>query len=126
MADRDDQLLRLALASVADNRPSRAAPALIAQLERSDLDPEVRLLVIRLLGTMPSPRARDWFLKQALAKRRWRPGKRLAAKSPELLAIIAALAAHWTHDTTAAAVLQLAAESSDGDIRAAAARGRDG
>jgi hypothetical protein len=54
-----------------------------------------------------------------LHRRRWL-GRRLAPKSPELLAALAALATGWPDDHAAADVLQRALQHPDADIRAAA------
>jgi hypothetical protein len=46
-------------------------------------------------------------------------------KSPEILAIVAALARSWREDKAAAEVLRLAQSSGDAEIRAVAQLGRE-
>jgi hypothetical protein len=120
LADGDPQVLQFALAAAGDRCPSRGVGALIDQLERRQLDPELRAQMIRVLSGSRLPRARDWLLRRALVRRPWLPGRRLAPRSPELLAVLGGLAAFWADDRIAAAALRLAAASRDADVRAAA------
>jgi len=77
------------------------------------------LQIVRVLGTLSTPATRDCLIRRALARRRWLPGRRLAPKSPEMVAAIGGLATRWPHDPAAREVLRLAAKSADPEIRAA-------
>jgi hypothetical protein len=119
LTDADDLILRTALGAALDSCPAEAAPLLIDQLEARGQAADVRVQVVRVLGTLRTPAARDCLVRRALARRRWLPGRRLASKSPELVAAISGLAARWASDPVAADVLRLAARSADPEIRAA-------
>jgi hypothetical protein len=120
LTDGDDFILRTALTAALDGCPAEAAPLLVDQLESRAQPADVRLQIVRVLAGMRAPAARDCLIRRALARRRWLPWKRLAAKSPETVAAIAGLAGHWAGDPTAVEVLRLAGKSRDDEVRAAA------
>ncbi|HEU5170549.1 MAG TPA: hypothetical protein VFU46_08420 [Gemmatimonadales bacterium] len=120
LADPDEQNLRIAVAAALDGCPAVAVPLVARRLEQPTLGPELRLLLIRVLAAASTPGARDWLVQRCIVRRRLLPGKRLAPKSPELLAALAALAARWAADAGAAEVLRVAGASPDGELRAAA------
>lgn len=124
LTDGDDLILRTALAAALDSCPLEAAPLLIDQLESRSQTADVRVQIVRVLGSLRSPVARDCLIRRALSRRRWLPGRRLGAKSPELVAAISGLAAQWAGDPAAADVLRLAGKSADPEIRSAAGAGR--
>jgi hypothetical protein len=117
--DADDGILGLALSSVLDSCP----PEAISHLERIAGDPkrhaEARVLAIRAIARSGTRTALGLLRDLALPPRRWLR-RRLAPKSPELLAALAGMAVHWRNDPIAADVLTLATQHSDPEIRAAA------
>ena len=117
--DADDGILGLALSSVLDSCP----PEAMSHLERIAGDPkrhaEARVLAIRAIARSGTHTALHLLRDLALPPRRWLR-RRLAPKSPELLAALAGMAVHWRQDPTAADVLTLAMQHSDPEIRAAA------
>jgi hypothetical protein len=117
--DADDGILGLALSSVLDSCP----PEAMSHLERIAGDPkrhaEARVLAIRAIARSGTRTALHLLRDLALPPRRWLR-RRLAPKSPELLAALAGMAVHWRQDPTAADVLTLAMQHSDPEIRAAA------
>jgi hypothetical protein len=74
---------------------------------------------VRILARTRAPQALRVLVDLALKRRFWLR-RRLAPKSPELLAAVAALASFWPHEPVAAAVLDRALHHSDPDVRAAA------
>jgi HEAT repeat protein len=121
LADPDWAITGLALAAAVDACPFEAIP--MAQRIAADLKrpSELRVLAVRVLARSRTPESLRVLHELVLHRRRWL-GRRLAPKSPELLAALAALATHWPGDPTAADVLQRALQHSDPDIRAAAGR----
>ena len=117
--DADDGILGLALSSVLDSCP----PEAISHLERIAGDPkrhaEARVLAIRAIARSGARTALGLLRDLALPPRRWLR-RRLAPKSPELLAALSGMAVHWRNDPIAADVLNLAMQHSDPEIRAAA------
>jgi len=79
-----------------------------------------RALAIRALGAARARAARDVLLQLTSGGRTLLGRERLASKSPELLASLAALAAGWASDPAVQAVLERATTSKDAEIRLAA------
>jgi hypothetical protein len=119
LADRDLWIVRSVLTAAMDGCPSEAAPHLVRELEQGSRPSDIRVQIVRVLGGIPSPAARDCLLRRALARRRWLPWRRLVPKSQESLAAIAGLARQWRADPAAAVVLRLAGRSPDAEVRAA-------
>jgi len=120
LRDPDPRTARLALTAALDNCPSTAV-SLIVDLARDARRPsEVRVLAIKVLGRSQHPAALTALLALTDGGTTWRGRPKLPARSLELLAAVMALAAGWTGDTRARAVLALAAASNDHDLRNAA------
>ena len=124
-ADEDEQVIRLGLTAAAEGCPAPAVPRLMTMLRAHANDVELRALGIRVLGTVRTPATRDWLVDHALTRKKLFRGRRLMPKSPEILAIVAALARSWREDKAAAEVLRLAQSSGDAEIRAVAQLGRE-
>lgn len=120
LADRDELILRTALAAALDGCPVEAAPRLIELTESRGQAADVRLQVVKVLASLRTPAARDCLIRRVLTRRGWIPWRRLAPKSSELVVAVNGLAAQWADDSKAAAVLRVAARSSDPEIRSAA------
>jgi hypothetical protein len=119
LTDGDEGIVALALSAALDSCPPEAAP----QLERIAADPrrsaEARVLAIRGLARIGTNSALDLLRELALPPRRWLR-RRLAPKSPELLAVLSGLASSWASHPEAAEILAHGLQHSDPDIRAAA------
>jgi hypothetical protein len=120
LADGDEGIVALALAAALESCESAAA----LLVERIATDPkrpsESRVLAIRILARSRTPEALQVLRDLVMHQRRWL-GRRLAPKSPELLAALIGLAGYWCEDPAAADALTRAQQHSDPDIRAAAA-----
>jgi hypothetical protein len=120
LGDDDDANLRMGLSTALEGCPPGAASRLIPLLGDRKLGHDLRALAIRVLGTIRSPATRDWLLAHAWTKGGWFRRRKLLPRSPELLAVIDALARGFGNDNNAQAVLRLAEQSSDPAIRKAA------
>jgi len=119
LRDEDDGIVVLALNAARESCPAEAVPlieAIALDLRRPS---EVRVPTLRILARTRTPEALKVLLAQARHRRRWF-GRRLAPKSPELLAALAGLASYWKDDPRATEVLTRALRHSDPEIRAAA------
>ncbi len=121
LGDDDIGNVRLGLAAALEGCPTAAVPRLMVLLNDRRVPVEIRVLAIRVLGTIRSPATRDWFVAHALTKPGWFRRRRLLPRTPELVAIISALARNYKNDPAAGQVLRLAGQSNDGAIRRAAA-----
>lgn len=118
LADEDDAVMRMGLAAALETCPP-AGEALVAKLLDHG-DEEVRVLAIRVFGTLRSRRARELLLLQALAKKKWWRRTRLNHPSPEVLAAIRGIATTWSRHPEAQVVMDLAARSAFPEVRSAA------
>jgi len=122
IADSDEKILRLGLTAALDGCPASVVPVILRRLSDKDLAPEPRVLAIRVLAASKSRTALDHLLALTVRKRRfW--GRRLAPKSPEVLAALGGLAQHWGEDTRAKGVIALAERHTDTEMRAVVAVG---
>jgi hypothetical protein len=119
LRDSDEGIVALALAGAVDSAPAEVLPL----VHRIAIDPrrpvESRVLAVRALARSKTLQARQVLQALVVHRRRWF-GRRLAPKSPELLAALSGLATHWRDDPAAAEVLAQARQHGDPDIRAAA------
>ena len=119
LRDDDDGIALLALRAAMESCPTEAIPV-VEQVAMSPKRPhEVRVAALRLLARAGTPGALKVLLAHVRHRRRWF-GRRLAPKSPELLAALTGLAGYWRTDPQAAELLAQAARHSDSEIRAAA------
>jgi hypothetical protein len=111
--------MALALTCALEACPSEAAPVVQAIAVDPKRPSELRVLAARLVTRARTPEALLVLLELIALRRRWFV-KRMAPKSPELLAALTGLASHWREDPAAAAVLFHARQHHDSEIRAAA------
>jgi hypothetical protein len=120
LADADEGIVGLALAAAQESCPPQGLPAVLAIATDSKRQPEVRALAVRILTRFREPETLRVLLEIVNYRRRWFWfGRRLARKSPELLAALAGLAGHWSEDPTVKEVLAYARWHTDRKIRAA-------
>jgi hypothetical protein len=122
LGDPDERIVRLALGAAMTNCPPKAARTLLARADDPLLSPDIRALGIRAAASFKSPETLAFLIGRTMAKKRFFRKQALAAPTPEMLAALAGLAAHWTTDGAAQDVLAAAAKSADKDIRDAVAR----
>ena len=123
LRDQDPRTLRLALslAVALQASPDAAVPLLVNRATDRTLAGDQRALAVRCLGYTKAPAALETLLQLTAGGRTLFGRERLAGKSPELLVALAALATGWRDDARARARLGIAASSTDGEIRHAAA-----
>jgi len=122
LRDQDPRTLRLALglAVALQACPDAAVPLLVNRATDRTLPGDLRALAVRALGYTRARAALETLLQITAGGRTLFGREKLAAKSPELLVALAALATGWRHDPRARARLALAASSTDGEILNAA------
>src|SRR5947208_3039577 len=123
LRDQDPRTLRLALslAVALQASPDAAVPLLVNRATDRTLAGDQRALAVRCLGYTKAPAALETLLQLTAGGRTLFGRERLAGKCPELLVALAALATGWRDDPQARARLGIAASSTDGEIRHAAA-----
>lgn len=115
----DPPTVRLGIMAAAEGCPPNIAPMLLQRIHSGHLDPQVRAVAIRAVASVDNPNVIACLLGLAQIKGTLGLGRKLAAKSPELLAALQGLAAHWPYHPEAAKVLELSQRSKDMEIRRA-------
>jgi len=119
LADPDDAVVHMALGVAREACPPAALPRIMGLIQDPDRSAEFRAVAIRALGNVSTSTSREWLIKHALGRKRWFRRRRLAPKTPELLAILQVLAEQWADHPDVALVFRLAARSADPEIQAA-------
>ena len=122
LRDADPRTVRLALSAALEDCPPSALTFITQMAKDQAAASELRVLAIKVLGRVRGTLALSALLELTEGGTSWLGRPRLAARSLELLAALMALAAGWRNDNRAAAVLALAEESKDPDIRNAAVK----
>ena len=122
VADPDEAVVRLGLTSALEGVPQVAISRITAIAEDQGRPAEVRAAAIRALGGVRVATTLPFLLEWAMTKQGIFRRDRLAPKSPESLAALAALAHHWAKHPDAAAALALAANSEDSEVQGAVRR----
>ena len=115
----DEPLVRLALTAALQRCPEHAIALIARKVADRNLPPGLLTLGIQVLGKSRSRLAMDALLGLAVQPKTWWRRGGLAAKSPEMLAALRALAHGWSSQAPVVAVLAMAAQSSDPEIRGA-------
>ena len=118
--DPDERVAYCAILAATHGCPPDAAAVIRQRIDLDELaDGTVRAAGIRAVATQPDEETLAWILRRTLVSGGLLRRTRLAPASPELLASLSALAAHWAADPRAAAAIALARESSSPSVRAA-------
>jgi hypothetical protein len=120
VSDRDERVAYIGLVAAAQSCPADAAVLIRQRVDRDELtDGTVRAAAIRAVASRKDQEALEWILHRTLVTGGLLRRTRLAPNSPELLASLSALAAHWPDDPRAAAAIALARQSTSASLRAA-------
>ena len=125
LRDADPRTARLALSAALDNCPAPAVPLVVGVARDARAASEVRVLAIKVLGRTRHPAALAALLALTDGGTTWRGRPKLPARSLELVAAVMALAAGWSTDARARAVLALGAASKDPEVRNATDPGEE-
>ena len=115
----DPPTVRLGIMAAAEGCPPNIAPMLLQRIHSGGLDPQVRAVAIRAVASVDNPNVIACLLGLTQIKGTLGMGRKLAPKSPELLAALQGLAAHWPYHAEASKVLDLTQRSKDPEIRKA-------
>ncbi|HKV52677.1 MAG TPA: hypothetical protein VJO52_15890 [Gemmatimonadaceae bacterium] len=117
LGDPDDQVVRVALGAAAEACPPAAIPRIARRVTERELEADLDLLAIKVLAASSDPAALDCLLSCVTTGRGWFGGRRLAPRSPRLLAALAGLVTRWPTDARAASVLARASRHPDPAVR---------
>jgi hypothetical protein len=122
LADPDERNVRLALGAVMQGCTAAQAAVLMSRANDETLSPDLRALGIRALAGHRSMETLNWLLNRVAGSKVLMFRRTLASKSPEMLAALAGLAAHWSSELAVKEVLAQASKHSDPEISDAALR----
>jgi hypothetical protein len=122
LGDADERVVRMALGAAMQGCTAAQAAVLMSRADDEALSPDLRALGIRALAGHRSVETLNWLLARVAGKKVLVFRRNLASKSPEMLAALAGLAAHWSSEPAAKELLALAAKHSDTEISDAATR----
>ncbi len=120
LSDRDDGIVKTAMAAALDDCPKAALPLIMRNVERRSVHPEMRALGIRVIGASRDPETLEWLLGYAVKRTKILRRMKLLPKSTEMLAALAGLAHGWNDEPSVKSVLERAQKSKDSDVRSAA------
>ena len=119
LSDPDISGVRVAVMAAGEDCPPAAAPLLLRGLQEGRIDPGLVPSAIRALGPMVTvPGVAEVLLSHA-GRKLPLLGWRVAARSKESLAALAAIARHWRDDPRCAPLLARAGRHPDPEIREA-------
>ena len=118
--DPDERVAYVGLLAAAQSCPADAAALIRQRVDRGELaDGTVRAAAVRAVASRRDDEALAWILARTVTTGGLLRRTRLAPSSPELLASLGALAAHWGDDTRATVAIDLARRSASASFRAA-------
>jgi hypothetical protein len=120
IADPDERVVYCGILAAAQGCPADAAAVIQRRIDAGELtDATVCAAGIRAVASRRDDAALEWILKRTVVSGGLLRRTRLAPASPELLASLGVLAAHWPDDPRAAVAISLARESTSASMRAA-------
>jgi hypothetical protein len=112
----------MAIGAVMQGCTAAQAAVLMQRANDETLPADLRALGIRALAGHRSKETLNWLLARVAGTKRLLFRRSLASKSPEMLAALAGLAAHWSGEPAAKEILAQASRHSDTEISDAATR----
>ena len=122
LADDDERVVALALEAGLVSMPRYSLTRLMLLLNSPRRGPEIKARAIPILAQFELPTIREWLIGNLVITRGWFRRRRLAQKSPIVLAKLAVLAVRWPDHPEAVRAFDLARRSGDPELIAAVRR----
>jgi len=126
LEDNDDRVVFAGLTAAQEKCPPPGIDLIKHRIDHGELDSQLRTMGIRIVGQQRTSETLTWLLDLVVTEARWPRRPKLRASTPEMLAALSMIAAGWGNHPAAAAVLKLAEQSKDAEVRAKVARTRAG
>jgi hypothetical protein len=124
LGDSDERVLFIALNAALEHCSGGAARVIMRRIEQGDYkDSTLRVLGVRAVAAQQTEESLDWLVRRVVWRTRWLKRLRLAPRSGEVLAALAAIAGLWSQHPKSATALALAAKSADSEVRLAITAG---
>jgi hypothetical protein len=118
--DDDERVMYAGLLAAQERCSALIASTIRQRMDRGEItDSTAMVTAVRAVGNITDDLTLDWMLKRAIVPGGLLRKPRLAPTTPDLLAALSVLAARWSKDSRAAAVLELARTSASPMVRAA-------
>jgi hypothetical protein len=124
LADTDDRVVFAGLSAAQEKCPPAGIDLIRKRVEGGELDSQLRTMGIRIVAQKRTSEMLSWLLRFVLTEAHWPRRPKLRPSNPEMLAALSMIAMSWRDDPAAAAVLKLAEQSKDAEVRAKMARSR--
>ena len=124
LEDNDDRVVFAGLTAAQEKCPPPGIDLIKHRIDHGELDSQLRTMGIRIVGQQRTSETLTWLLDLVVTEARWPRRPKLRASTPEMLAALSMIAAGWGNHPAAAAVLKLAEQSKDAEVRAKVARTR--
>lgn len=124
LSDSDDRVVFAGLTAAQEKCPAAGIQLIKQRVARGEFDSQLRTMGIRIVGQHRTPETLHWFLSFVLTEAHWVRKPKLRPSTPEMLAALSMIAALWRGDPSAEAVIKLAEQSRDPEVRAKIARSR--
>lgn len=119
LAAPDPPTMRLGIQAAMEECPPSAVPRLLELLAMRELDSGMRSSAARAVAPVEDERVVNALVKVCLTRSVIPFFRRLAPRTPEMLAALQGLAAHWAYHPKAMPVLAKAARNKDTEVRKA-------
>jgi hypothetical protein len=124
LTDTDDRVVFAGLTIAQERCPPAGIELIRQRVDRGELDSQLRTMGIRIVAQLRTPSTLAWLLSYLVTEAHWPRKPKLRASTPEMLAALTMVATYWLDDPAAEAVVRLAGQSRDPEVRAKVARGR--
>ena len=123
LADEDERVVRLAIEIGMEDLPRQCLSRLMQLLNSPRRSSGLKASAVPMLAQFDTPAIREWLMSGMVIRRGWLRRRRLAPKSPIMLAKLAVLAVRWANHPEVARTLDLARQSGDTDVVGAISAG---
>jgi hypothetical protein len=124
LGDADERVAFIALNAALEHCSGAAARLIMRRVEQGELkDSTLRVLGVRAVAAQRTEESLEWLVRRVVTRTRWLKRLKLAPRSSEVLAALAALAGLWREHPKSATALALAAKSTDSEVRLAITAG---
>ena len=124
LSDPDDRVVFAGLSVAQEKCPPIGINLIKQRVDRGELDSQLRTMGIRIIAQKKTPEVLDWLLTHVMTETNWARRPKLCPTSPEMLAALSMVAAHWRNDPGAEKAIKLAEQSRDPEVRSKVARTR--
>src|SRR5256714_5765764 len=124
LSDPDDRVVFAGLSAAQEKCPPLGINLIKQRVDRGELDSQLRTMGIRIVAQKKTSDALEWLLPYVLTETNWARRPKLRPSSPDMLAALSVICMHWRNHPDAETVVQLAAQSTDPEVRAKLTRTR--